>query len=114
MSPWQELEYFDFPFVSAVVCPPGMTDVVGIDPRRVVLQLANPTSVPLLTAPGGDVPPLSMGVGQLLPNTLVPVLVVQQLHGPLAQFGWSVFNPTANPVTIQVIQVLLKSWPATK
>jgi hypothetical protein len=111
MSPWEEMEHFDKPLVSAVTCPQGVTIVVGTDPRRVVLQLANPTSMPLYHQVGDAVPALSSSVGASLVNNLPPLLYTQQWYGVFVQYQHCVFNPDPAPVTIQVTQILLKDWP---
>jgi hypothetical protein len=112
MSPWEEMEHFDKPFVTAVDCPQGITIVAGTDPRRVVLQLANPTSMPLYHQVGDALTLLSSSVGALLANSLPPLLFTQQWYGPLVQYQHCIFNPNAAPVTIQVTQILLKDWPS--
>jgi hypothetical protein len=112
MSPWDEMEHFDIPFVTIVTCVPGaITVLVQKDPRRVALYINNPTSLAVVLAPN-DVPVgLVAGTGYCLSNTSYPFSVKQKDDGALAQVAWCAANGNASSVDIQVIQLLLKDWP---
>lgn len=105
------MEHFDKPLVTAVVCPTGITIVAGTDPRRVYIQLANPTSQPLYHQVGDAVAAFSSSVGSFFSNSLIPITYHQQWDGPMSQYQHCVFNPNAGSVTIQVTEVRLKDWP---
>jgi hypothetical protein len=118
MSPMEEMGYFDIPRVTYPVVGAGTSkQILGKDPRRVALIIhsngaqatnnvfvspdstwSNQSSIP---ANGGFL------IGVPLPY----ILLTQASVGIVVQWEWFCNNTEANPVTLTVIESLLKQWP---
>jgi hypothetical protein len=111
MSPWAELEWFDFPLTSTFTFNNTTAPIVAVsNQRRVALLFSNLTSNQCVILPGA-IPVPGTAAGMIVVNSTLPVVFVQKEHGPLAQVEWSATGLGAGMTTLSVIEVLLKAWP---
>jgi hypothetical protein len=107
LSPMDELTYFELPKMSVVnIGGVGSTQIVGNEPRRVVLILSCPAGSPIFVSPrdeGGT------QFGLTLSNTTLPLILNQKDHGPLTQVTWF-GETTAVGAVVHVVEVLIAHW----
>jgi len=111
MAPWDEMEWFDQPKVTAfTVGVTPVTTLCGVEPRRAVLMIgctaaagANAVVCPFSSA---NLPSFGFALSQSVP----PIIVNQKDYGSLVQWSWFGVGSAAG-IKVQVVELLLKAWP---
>jgi hypothetical protein len=107
MAPWDENAYFDLPIVTALNVGIGPTQqVIGANPRRVVLMFSNPGAQVIIGTSSRIISGLE---GFNVSNALAPIVFTQKDHGPLCTIEWWANFIASGQLTIT--EVLLREWP---
>lgn len=111
MAPWDELEYLDFPLITYPSIAVGTSLLLSGNPQRINVYFNNGTNVGLMVVPGSGTVGFTAGLGFEVVNSLPPVVFRHRDDPGLPQMDWWINNPSAAPVQIMVMQVVLAEFP---
>jgi hypothetical protein len=112
MSPWEEAEHFDLPAPTIVTVANGTQQLVKANPQRVGLIVTNFCSAVVFLNPVFQAPSSNPSKGWPCINYAPPLVLLQSQLGVLVQCQWWANNTFAASCDLQVIELVMKDWPA--